>query len=295
MKNYRLFFCVAFIVIQIIPTLSYSQDHNKYPFQSGENMELTVHYKWGFSSDIALISFTFNEVKEANQAPYYHLKAYGSTFKFWDSFFKVRDVYESKFTVKGIKPLYFHRDINEGGYTAKNWYTWGTSSDDMRAIVDKTGKVRIDTIYNIGHQIYDIVTFFYKIRTLDYKELEAGKSFPFTVAIDRNLIDISVRMEKKENKKIEGLGTFKTIKLAIKVKPRKIDSNTKEDDSRFGIGTNSNDELFDGEEKIFVWMSDDQNRLPLYFMSPVSIGSVNGRISKYKGVKYPLTSLIQLK
>jgi hypothetical protein len=45
-------------------------------------------------------------------------------------------------------------------------------------------------------------------------------------------------------------------------------------------------------EKIYMWFSDDQNRLPLYFSAPVTIGSINGRVSKITGVKYPITSLI---
>ena len=38
---------------------------------------------------------------------------------------------------------------------------------------------------------------------------------------------------------------------------------------------------------------DDENKIPLYIESPVRVGSINAYISGYKGLKYPMTSLIK--
>ena len=42
-----------------------------------------------------------------------------------------------------------------------------------------------------------------------------------------------------------------------------------------------------------LWISDDENKIPLYIESPVRVGSINAYISGYKGLKYPMTSLIK--
>ena len=42
-----------------------------------------------------------------------------------------------------------------------------------------------------------------------------------------------------------------------------------------------------------IWISDDDNKIPLYIESPVRIGSINAYISGYKNLKYPLSSLIK--
>ena len=42
-----------------------------------------------------------------------------------------------------------------------------------------------------------------------------------------------------------------------------------------------------------IWISDDRNKIPLYIESPVRIGSIQAYISGYKGLKYPLESLIK--
>lgn len=262
-------------------------------------MHLVIHYKWGFSADIADISFTFNEIKEKGKDPYFHLVANASTYKFWDSFFKVRDLYESKFSSKDLKPMYFHRDVFEGGFTAKNWYTWSDDAMSMRAIVDKKGRPRRDTTFAEGVVIRDIINVFYYMRTIDFDALQKGKRVQFTAAIDRNVIDVTIRFDKKEVKKISELGSFNAIKVAVAVKPRQMDhKNGKGEDDRsmFSVTESSSTEeegIFYGEEKIFVWFSDDANKLPLYFSAPVAVGSINGRISQYANVKNPVTSLVK--
>lgn len=275
--------CIAFLSLISFSNPIYGQS---FPFQEGEHMEIIIHYKWGLNADIAKVNFTFSKVDNPGQEPFYHLYATGKTNGFFDGLFKVRDIYESKFSVKDLRPIYFHRDINEGGYTAKNFYNWSSDGSVLHAKVDKKGKAPIDTVFTEKTQIRDLINLFYVIRAADFTKLEAGHTIYYTVALDRNIIDIGVRMIRKESKKIEDLGTFNTIKLGIKMKQRSRGTATSDDDSRFSITSSLSDE----KEKIFIWLSDDQNKLPLYFSSPVKVGSVNGRIISYEGLKYPVTS-----
>ena len=267
---------------------------NEYPFQSGENMELIVHYKWGFSADIASVKFTFIEKSEKGKEPYYHLLAKASTYKFWDSFFKVRDIYESKFYVKDLKPLYFHRDVNEGSYCAKNWYNWRDDGKTLNAVLDKKGRPRRDTTFYEDVVIRDIINIFFAVRCLDFKKLENSEPVPFTVALDKDVLDIRVRFVGREKKKVAKVGTFNAIKLAIAVNPKKDRSKDKDEEtSVFSFGEGEGESVFYGEEKVFIWLSDDANKLPIFFSAPVAVGAINGRIGTYEGVKYPLTSLIK--
>jgi hypothetical protein len=51
--------------------------------------------------------------------------------------------------------------------------------------------------------------------------------------------------------------------------------------------------VFDGKEDMTIWVSDDQNKIPLFFESPVIVGKVQGRISTIQGNKYPLSSKVK--
>ncbi len=42
-----------------------------------------------------------------------------------------------------------------------------------------------------------------------------------------------------------------------------------------------------------IWITDDENKIPVYIESPVRVGSINGYISGYKNLKYPVTSLVK--
>lgn len=42
-----------------------------------------------------------------------------------------------------------------------------------------------------------------------------------------------------------------------------------------------------------IWVTDDLNKIPLLFEAPILVGRVQGRLSAYVNVKYPLTSKIK--
>jgi hypothetical protein len=44
-----------------------------------------------------------------------------------------------------------------------------------------------------------------------------------------------------------------------------------------------------------IWISDDENRLPVYFEAPLRVGVAAGRMSGCEGLKHPFTSLIKTK
>ena len=85
---------------------------------------------------------------------------------------------------------------------------------------------------------------------------------------------LSYRFINRETKKIRNMGKFKTLKFECQ------------------LGTTEGFSFTDGT--VFtLWISDDENKIPLYIESPVRVGSINAYISGYKGLKYPMTSLIK--
>ena len=53
--------------------------------------------------------------------------------------------------------------------------------------------------------------------------------------------------------------------------------------------------IFEGGEKMEVWISDDNNKIPLRVESPISVGSVKVDMMSYRNLRYPLTSLINIR
>ena len=53
--------------------------------------------------------------------------------------------------------------------------------------------------------------------------------------------------------------------------------------------------IFEGGEKMTVWVSDDKNRVPDRIESPISVGSVKVDMIANRNLRYPLSSLISLR
>ncbi len=53
--------------------------------------------------------------------------------------------------------------------------------------------------------------------------------------------------------------------------------------------------LFEGGEKMTVYVSDDQNKVPLRIESPLLVGSVKVDLMTYQNLRFPLTSLISFR
>jgi hypothetical protein len=50
--------------------------------------------------------------------------------------------------------------------------------------------------------------------------------------------------------------------------------------------------IFEGGEKMTVWVSDDRNHIPVRVESPISVGSIKAEMINYSNRRNPLSSLI---
>ncbi|MCI2083052.1 MAG: DUF3108 domain-containing protein [Bacteroidales bacterium] len=288
MKIEHIFPAIAFFLLMYsVPPVKCQE----MPFQGGENISMVVHYKWGvINADIAKLDYSVSDVS-INGEKCYHVYLSGTTYKFWDNFFKVRDVYETKVSVADCTPRYFHRDVQEGSYTASNVFDFDPSTMKVNIRVEKGKDYVLDSTLFTGGQIYDIVSAILRIRCVDFSSIVAGKPVVLTIAMDRNMVDARFRFVCREKRKIDGLGTFNTVKLAASVRSRKDHYKEEAASSQFDVLNNASD-VFSGDDDIVIWFSDDSNRLPLCFETPVSVGSVRGRIKTVSNQKYPIDSKI---
>jgi hypothetical protein len=102
---------------------------------------------------------------------------------------------------------------------------------------------------------------------------KAKDKIPFDMYLDDEVNHLYLRYMGKENIKTR-FGKFRSIKI----KPLLVK------------GT-----MFEGGEKMNVWVSDDANRLILRIESPITVGSIKVDMMGYKNLRYPLTSLINLR
>jgi hypothetical protein len=241
-------------------------------FADGEQLTIVANYKWGLiNTDVGEATMVLSQ-ERFRDTTYFYARAYAKTYKFYDNFFMVRDVYEARFLSRNLRPIYFQRNINEGGYLMKNIFYFDDSRYTIRASVQRKTNPQKDTVLQGKSCTFDVISLLYNSRNLDFANIVKDQIIPISFAIDEGVYNIYYRYLGKETKKISGLGTFNCLKIAAKPVAG---------------------EVFDGKNEIHIWISDDANHIPLLIETPIIAGKVSARLSKYRGLKYPLKSKVK--
>ena len=254
------------IVLLVSSLLSFSQDCSnptQMAFVGGEK----VTYKVGYYLSPLWISAgeVFFETRDTTLEgdSLYYFNAKGWTFKAYDLLFKVRDQYQSYVRKEDFRPVHFIRDVYEGGFEFFNDVHF--NNDSLKAVINDTMSCEITECS------FDVLSAVYYSRNIDFTGREVGDTIPLSLYLDREIHEVYIRYLGKEVIKTN-IGRHRCILF----KPLLIE------------GT-----LFEGGEEMNVWVTDDQNKIPLRVESPILIGSVRAEIHETKGVKYQIGSKVE--
>jgi len=233
-------------------------------FQGGENITYTVFYSVvGMYINAGTATFS-TTLERMNNKPVYHVVGTGSSNTKYDWIFKVRDKYESYIDTANLQPLKFIRNVDEGGYKKYENITFNQTANTA---------ITTDGVYKVPNCIQDVLSSIYYARNINYNQYKPGDKIPFDMFLDNEVFHLYIRYLGKEIVKTK-YGKFR----AIKFKPLLVK------------GT-----MFEGGEKMTVWVTDDPNHIPLRIESPISVGSVKVDMMQYRGLRHPLTSLVSWK
>jgi hypothetical protein len=234
-------------------------------FKGGEWFKFRIHYGI-FNASYATIEL--NETLWEGKTVF-HAKGIGRTTGFARWFFKVDDYYDSYFTKGAVRPLFFIRNINEGGY--KKHVTIRFDHDKNKAFVDDKLQNKQGT-FDTAPNIQDLISCFYYLR--NEFDISAIKKGAFTVV---NLFFD----ESNYAFKFKFLGT-ETIKTkfgyveALKFRPY-VQSGR----------------VFRSNESITLWVSKDKNRIPLRLEAALRVGSITADLDEFKGLKNPFEIVVK--
>lgn len=243
---------------------------SKLAFKDGETLHFTIHYKWGaINADVASATLkTDSTVFNGENA--FHTSLRGKTQRFYEAFFKVKEDFDTWYTMDGLRPLQSSRDCREGSYSCTNHYTYDANRINAKVNTSRKGEFIVTLPYD--GCTYDIPMMFCVMRNIDLGAIKQGESHYVTYACDDKVEKVAFRYLGKENKKIPGIGTVRCIKIGFAVRPS---------------------EVFDGKSDLYCWLSDDDNRVLVWLSAPMKLGEVQGRLRGYSGLKYDFDALVQ--
>tara|TARA_B100000780_G_scaffold257472_2_gene207334 strand:- start:1227 stop:1970 length:744 start_codon:yes stop_codon:yes gene_type:complete len=224
------------------------------PFLNGEQLEYKVHYG-PLVAGTALLKVTEKENT-------YQFSAYGKSTGLFNFFFKVRDYYESISTDSCLCPLYFNRNVNEGNYSKNENVFFNYELNQAESTRD--------TI-TLTNNTQDILSMFYYLRTLNQDSIAIGQSIPLQVYLDDSFLSSEIIYSGKDTIKTK-FGNIPSTKWIPQLEAGRV---------------------FNDEYGMCIWVSDDENKIPLRIETKVMVGSIKMDLLEFKGLKAPLQFIME--
>lgn len=230
-------------------------------FQSGEKLNYTVSYSGWLN--VGEANFEIKpDTGILSGKNLFHIVGTGKSNYWWDWFFKVRDKYETTVRKETLLPVKFNRNVFEGGYSFTESITF--QHKEKKAISNRKS-------YNISADIQDVLSAIYFFRALDFSKVVPNEILPVKVAIDDTVHNLKIQYIGKGVIKIK-TGTYHCLIFRPDLIP----------------GT-----IFKSNTKMDLWVSDDENKLPLKVKTEILVGSIVVELNSYSGLRNPISSKVK--
>lgn len=244
-----------------ITTTAFAQEPVKLSeptFKAGEELSYRLKYGWFTGAEAHL------RVEDADSKfegkPAWHIIADGKTAGSFDVFYKVRNRYETYIDRNTLLPYLYTEDRHEAKY----------KHQDKVVFNHETGKITANSgVYPFSGKVFDFPSAYYFARNLDVSKLKIGDKFELHYFLEDAIQSLTITYMGKEKADCS-LGTFNCLKFNPTIIPGRI---------------------FRKNSKLILWVTDDNNRIPIKAHVELVIGSITMDLTSAKGLKYPLNPL----
>lgn len=230
-------------------------------FQAGEVYEYKI--KFGFISVGEANVDVSPQIFSVNNRPCFRINILGRTTGLTD-LFKVRNTYRSYTDTSAFVSHRFIMNLKENNYTKEQQ----TDFNHVKNTAIRSQNKEIKE-FKVPDNIQDVVSAYYFLRIIDFNKMKIGE----TVGVNLFFDDEIYNMKAKYNGKGEVKTKFGKIKV-LKINPI-LPKN----------------DLFDGEDAIRVWVSDDANHVPIRIEVDFKIGGVSMELKAFRGNRHPFNWL----
>lgn len=249
----------VFILVFFTALFGVTGQEVKPAFEPGEWLKFRLHYAF-LNASYATLHVKNSKIGDK---PVYRVVGHGETTGFASLFFKVSDTYESYFDMENGRPYKFIRKTNEGGYT-KDMEINFDYEKDKAVLNDKKNKKKFN--FTIQNGMQDLVSAFYYLRN-NYvaKDLVKGESIEMKLLYDDDgAFDFKLKYLGKEVLKTK-YGKVECLKFRPLVQSGRV---------------------FKEEESLSLWVSNDDNKIPIRIKADLAVGAIKADLDGYNGLKH---------
>ncbi len=225
-------------------------------YKPGEHFKFKIHYGI-FNAGYATLDLKTGQFKGKNL---YHAVGKGWTVGLSKFFMKINDNYESYFDTYN-RPYRYIRKVDEGGYTMNKELHFDTQQHKV-LVINKKKKTAEN--YATPKTIHDMISVFYYLRNYDTSNLKKGDEIKVNMFIDEEIYPFKLKFLGK-NVLDTKFGDINSLMFRPIVQSGRI---------------------FKEDESVTLWISDDQNKMPLLIKAKLMVGSLKASLIEYYGVSH---------
>ena len=257
------------MLLTLLISVLMQSDENDYrqiqnnSFNVGEKLEYRVHL--GFLSGAYATIDIGETIYTINERPCFRINIHGRTAGVIDLFYKVRDTWGSYLDTAAIVPQRFYRYIRENKYRKNEIVDFDHFNDSVTVarLDKKTMKLKEKVNFPISNNAQDLVSGAFYLRTMDLNKKKRGDMIYIKGFFDDESYNIKIKYLGTEKLKTK-VGTFETHVMAPMLPENK---------------------LFRGKEAIKLWLSKDNNKIPLKIQAEMFVGAVEIDIKSYENLR----------
>ncbi len=186
----------------------------------------------------------------------------------------MRDKYESYADTATIKPLRFLREAQDGKNHAFDDYVFNQRKNKVYTTSGKNSQPLKHDSVSIAPCTMDVMTSIFYERCMDFSKYKPQDTIPISFVLDGTVYSSSIRYLGKEIIDNDILGKVRCIKF----RPKVIQ------------GT-----VFKEGDKMTVWVTDDENKMPVYVEAEIFVGKIKVYLINYSGLRNKTNCIVEKK
>lgn len=231
---------------------------NEPVFKVGEQLSYTL--KYGIFTAAQTVIRVEESDKKFNGHPAFHIIADSKTAGTFDIFYKVRNRYETYVDQTTLLPYFYTENRHESNYRHTDNVTFNHQDNKITAAKG---------IFPYKGKVFDFLSAYYFSRSIDISNIHVGDKFELQYFLEDGVHTLGITYAGKEKANCS-LGNFNCLKFNPTIIPGRV---------------------FRKDSKLYLWITDDKNRIPVKAHVELVVGSVTMDLTDAKNLKYPLNPL----
>jgi Protein of unknown function (DUF3108). len=240
-------------------------------FKPGEIITYDAYYNWGFVwIHAGNVQFSVSQ-KTYLGKNVFSFDANGSSLKSYDWLYKVRDRFQSLVDMQSFSPMWAERNTEEGSNKAFENYSFLPNGKIYTTVTNSSKPLKRDSL-KAPACTFDVLSLIYYCRSISFDKYKPKDKIPLRIVLAGQLYSLYIRYLGKETINNRDGNSYRCVKFSALLVE----------------GT-----IFKGGEDMFIWVTDDDNRIPVLVEAKILIGSVKACLNKIEGASYPVRAIVK--